>query len=256
MIRANWPIGYYVDNEFLTKGDFDRFGYVSRECGFTLTGCEWIDWFGVQPCKCKKTGGSSRYGGCNATPNPKQAKKFSETMNSYGLTVMWTMENRNACACRDQPDSWRDLQLKRILKHWSKFGRSILFEPFSEPWVKPDGTEAWVRRVAPTLPPEVRLIVPDRDGNKGSGSPRWTGLTDGLYNTVHPASVGDALSAMRFGQRVLVVTDHSGTLDPGAENCAKLAKESARTKAGLLIYRFEGQPREDSMRAMGAEIRL
>lgn len=248
MKKANWPIGYHWSNEWIGK-DFEPFAVALQEAGCTLAGFECFCWFEVQPCRCKKTGGSSRYGGCNAKAHWKEGQRFVATMAAHGITTAVTFENRNSCACRAKSDEWRKKQYRKALK-LAEFG-PIWIIPTSEPWAG-SSVEGFVRHARNVTPAHVPFVIPSRE--KTRLVPYYSGLAAN-YLDIHPCNMSEAEKALQLGPVALVQTDCTGTLDPGPANAAKLARLSSQTKAGLLIYRFEGDPRFDTIAAMGAEIK-
>lgn len=249
MSRANWPIGYHWSNEW-AGGDFDGFAKALKRARMNLSGFECFDWFtGWEACRCKKTGGSSRYGGCNAKAAWKEAQRFVAAMAARKITTAVTFENRNSCACRAKDDEWRKRQYRKALK-LAELG-PIWIIPESEPWAGPsiEGFVRWAREATPAPMP---FVIPSRA--KDRIEPYWSGLAPApfLYD-IHPCSMAEAERALRISG-ALVQTDCTGTLDVGAANAYKLARLSGETKVAFLIYRFEGAPKLDTIEAMGQAI--
>jgi hypothetical protein len=248
MNRANWPIGYHWSNGWAGR-DYVPYAKMLKRAGMNLAGFECYDWFEVQPCDCKKTGGSSRYGGCNAKAHWKDAQRLISTMAARGITTVVTFENRNSCACRQKDDEWRRRKFRKALK-LAEFG-PIWIIPTSEPWAG-SSVEAFVRWARSVTPPSIPFVIPSRE--KARLVPYYSGLAAN-YLDIHPCSITEAERALQLGPMALVQTDCTGTLDPGPKNAARLARLSGQTKAGFLIYRFEGDPRPDTIEACGAVIR-
>lgn len=248
MSRANWPIGYHWSNEWRGQ-DYEPFAKALKRAGMNIAGLECFDWFEVQPCDCKKTGGSSRYGGCNTKGHWRDAQRFVATMAAREIATVVTFENRNSCACRRKDDDWRRRQYAKALK-LGEFG-AIWIIPSSEPWAGSDNA-AFVRWARSATPAHVPFVIPSR--RKDRLEAYYPGIAASFLD-IHPCSMAEADRALRLGPSALVQTDCTGTLDPGPANAAKLARLSAQTKTPLLIYRFEGAPRLDTIEAMGREIK-
>ena len=236
-MSANWPIGYGLVNYWHTV-DPVPFAKALKKAGCNLTAIEWVPWFDVKPCSCKKTGGSSLYGGCAKKPHPKLAQKFVYEMSKRGITTLVIQENRNSCACRAEDDAYRASMLKKILK-LQEHG-SIWYEPFSEPWVKSAGTEQFVKYARSIVPIQVPFVIPDKERHVPIKQPYWSNVPFS-YLDVHPDSDAAVMAGLRKGHPVLVNSDCTGTLNPGPTRARVWAKESARTKTGLHIYDFRGK---------------
>lgn len=239
--KAASPIGYGLANYWHTIDPVAFAGALS-DAGLNLTVIELMPWFTV------KGGGCKHNGGLSDQTFPQEATEFVEAMRAEGISTIVIGVNANNCKTK----KWTTAEFQALNNAVMGIGPALVwYLPVNEPWTGGSITGGWNSLARKTW--TGTFLVADKSRNSASGQPYFAVPHDLV--TVNACTDEAAFDALESGHPVLVTTDCTGTLNPGPDRAAHLAKVALQTKTPLVIYDFRGeQPDLAVLAAMGNEV--
>lgn len=237
-------IGYGIPNAcHLVDSSLLADSLASADLGLTV--CEAQPWFTKTGSGCKHNGGLSD------DFFPGALSGFVSDMRSRGIVTVLIGVNANNCKVRD---TW-DLSQFAILNDFvlSLGTEKVWYLPVNEPWTGRSALNSSMNSHARSLWTGTFLVA-DQKRNHFSGEPYFAVPKD--FVTVNACTDEAAYTALESKGKVLVTTDCTGTLNPGPERAAGLARSAKLNGTPLVIYDFRGTtPDQAVISAMGAAIK-